>query len=415
MRHMPDGVVAGYMAVYKRGGGVCGFMPNRDILREAVRGYGSDHGGIDVGDVKEENGMLIQISGVVGKGFVDGVVGLLKKGGWKRAVVVGMGDARAGDEARDAAKAIGREASGVQVRSVGMGEDEILYMASVAKHVVVHRGVHSGLVGLVVSGSMYYTKEFEEFMKKNEYKWMIERGIPLYADGRHADRGVLDYMGAVKASCCTFAPFGTGDGEKILCENANGFATERCWVLSVGCAGKWSFESSVIRQTQCHVHTFDCTGDWTVPKELQSRVTLHKICLGEKEERRPEGDFRTWQQIIQMGSGSGSVRMPAVAKMDIEGYEYPVLRSLVDTAVDDILPEQLALEVHVRTGRTIGDPWEPLPGRAQNFVPGVKVREFFGNLSRRGYRLVHRADNPFCKHCSEVTLLRDAGLPPGGV
>ena len=78
---------------------------------------------------------------------------------------------------------------------------------------------------------------------------------------------------------CQMAVFGRGDGEKRVCK---GFipATAACTIISIGCNNEWSYEESAAQQSKCDIHTFDCTGSFTVPTALRSRVTLHKKCVG---------------------------------------------------------------------------------------------------------------------------------------
>ncbi|PSC73335.1 presequence protease chloroplastic mitochondrial-like [Micractinium conductrix] len=79
------------------------------------------------------------------------------------------------------------------------------------------------------------------------------------------------------------------------------------------------FEEAVLQDTQCEVHTFDCTWDGKVIEE--GRHTYHKICVGDKSEQRNEMQFLTLSDIIDMLGG----RPVDLLKMDIEGFEYEVV------------------------------------------------------------------------------------------
>lgn len=72
----------------------------------------------------------------------------------------------------------------------------------------------------------------------------------------------------------------------------------------------------------------------------------------------------------------GVPRYPALAKMDIERSELAIIREMLILGKGEELPEQFAMEVH-----------------------------------SLGYKLVHRADNPYCTYCSEVTLVKNDRLP----
>lgn len=187
------------------------------------------------------------------------------------------------------------------------------------------------------------------------------------------------------STCCKFEPFGYGDGQKIVCANARQFSGPGCWVVSLGCNGHWEFERDIVKRTNCFVHTFDCTGDWDVPKDLKDRVQLHKVCIGTKEDDRKE--YVPWETIVSYEKG-----MPAMLKMDVEGFEFPVMQEMV-LGNAKLFPEQIAVEVHATKAKT-------------EFIASL-----FANLTSKGFHLVHRADNPFCASCSEVTLVRDSGLP----
>lgn len=144
--------------------------------------------------------------------------------------------------------------------------------------------------------------------------------------------------------------------------------------------GRWGFERGIVENTHCSVHTFDCRGSWKVPADLANRVTIHKLCVGIRDDARK--DFVSWEQVVDIGGGS----LPAILKMDIEGYEFPVMKEMI--ADGKLLPEQIAVEVHAN--KAIAD----------------AVDTHFHVVRNAGYRLVHRADNPFCAPCSQITLVR---------
>ena len=53
--------------------------------------------------------------------------------------------------------------------------------------------------------------------------------------------------------------------------------------------GDFQFEKAMLSNTQCQVHTFDCTYDGN---SIDSRHHYHKWCLG-----NGTGDYRTWANI----------------------------------------------------------------------------------------------------------------------
>lgn len=271
------------------------------------------------------------------------------------------------------------------------GEDEDIYLMHIAANLFVHRGAFSALGALVCDGTVFYTSEMEDYMKQNQYKWMLRNGQPAVDIPDTVPLTMWRAMGPVSPTCCRFEGFGHGDGEKILCANSKTFSGNACWILSLGCQGKWSFEKEIVKRTNCKIHTFDCTGTWPIPEELQGRVTLHKTCLGKDDD--PREDYVGWNRIIAMGSTRGAKKMPALVKMDIEGYEFPVLQALLSKGDESMLPEQLAIEMH-----------------AYKATPKF-MGELFTNFTRRGYSMTHRADNPWCAHCTEITVSRKSDLP----
>ena len=134
----------------------------------------------------------------------------------------------------------------------------------------------------------------------------------------------FDLMGPVLGSvlgCDTPIPrFGEGDGAKFACARAPLEAEKGCVVISIGCAGEWSFERGVASGApQCNVHTFDCTGSWEVPPDIASRVTFHQLCVAPRT--NIEKGLVSWVDLLPMtGLGdNGILRPPALLKMDIEG------------------------------------------------------------------------------------------------
>ena len=60
---------------------------------------------------------------------------------------------------------------------------------------------------------------------------------------------------------------------------------------------------------------------------------------------------------------------------------------------------QVLMEVHYQDIKVIHD----YPTHS-----AVDLVRFQGNLLRMGFVVIHRDDNPACKHCTELTLMRVA-------
>lgn len=401
----------------------CAREPYIPFLREAVRKYGNSRGrGLDqVEKMVEQNGtLLIHVSADPGANGTSLSNEFLENAGYRATTfsrVVILATAETGAGAVSAQTLIAPLLKQLQEQKVhvilrySQGQDEDLYLMHISTHLLVHRGSFSAMGALVCEGTVYYTSDLSNYFSRNQFKWIIKNGTPAENTKLRLHQRHLAAMGPVVPSCCLFKTFGFGDGEKVVCANSRAFTRQDCWVLSVGCAGKWSFERSIVANTSCRVHTFDCTGNWKVPGDIATRATLHKICLGQENDSRE--NFIGLNSMIRRGSslsGFGESRMPALAKMDIEGHEFPVLRSLIENGQDHMLPDQIAFEVHTMSRHDVGPPFQRI-GNISRSSPDI-IRQLFQNLSSRGYQLVHRADNPYCSHCSEVTVVQHAALPP---
>eukprot|EP00597_Dinobryon_sp_UTEXLB2267_P000664 CAMPEP_0170070144 /NCGR_PEP_ID=MMETSP0019_2-20121128/8551_1 /TAXON_ID=98059 /ORGANISM="Dinobryon sp., Strain UTEXLB2267" /LENGTH=244 /DNA_ID=CAMNT_0010278359 /DNA_START=244 /DNA_END=978 /DNA_ORIENTATION=+ len=188
--------------------------------------------------------------------------------------------------------------------------------------------------------------------------------------------------------------YGRGDEEKRACglkEIAEG-ADGACIIFSIGSNNQWIFEEDIFDRTQCKVETFDCTvGDHVHPPErIQSRVHLHRICLGENDVVINNRTFMSWQTVNKMiGLKTG----PSFLKMDIEGYEFDVMKSIINSGT--ILPLQIAMEIHF------------ISIDFKKYLSSAELLTFMNFLRTfGGYYLVDRHDNDYCPHCSEILLAK---------
>ena len=87
-----------------------------------------------------------------------------------------------------------------------------------------------------------------------------------------------------------------------------------------------------------------------------------------------------------------------LSKMDIEGYEWPILRSWPTVQEDDskVLPFQILVKIHYILQFLLGGtPFTP--------QEHIKLQE---HLLKMGYATIVRDDNPHCLHCTELTLVQ---------
>ena len=104
-----------------------------------------------------------------------------------------------------------------------------------------------------------------------------------------------------------------------------------CIIVSLGSANRWDFESSVFKDLPtCRIETLDCTisKNTKPPAKIASRTTFHHVCIGSHDNVTSTGQvFMSWPSILRLVKAKEA---PLHLKMDIEGYEYEVLRSIIN-------------------------------------------------------------------------------------
>lgn len=167
-----------------------------------------------------------------------------------------------------------------------------------------------------------------------------------------------------------------------------------CVVFSIGSDNQWEFEEAIYARTPCRIETFDCTvkDNAKVPETIQDRTRLHRVCLGDKEEFINDKQFSTWNSLLQIAEMSSA---PTFLKMDIEGFEYPVMRAIIESGKN--MPLQIAMELHYSTYEHI---FHGCKSSAEIYA-FMNYLQVFG-----GYYLIDRRDNYHCPHCSEIVLAK---------
>lgn len=311
--------------------------------------------------------------------------------------------------------------------------DTQLAVLSRASFLLVGGGPDAALVALAATGKVFVTRSLQAYTDNRHYRWLLRNATLIDNEGettgRLAMRHVLSGMGRVVPSCCTFVPFGAGEGQKQVCVNERGRSIttpsgaapsgrkKNCWVLAIGCGNEWSFEQSVIERTHCSVQLFDCTAPFSLPSELRDRVKLHPFCLSNSNKRSgasgtgdKEAMYIPLGEMLKIGGRAAGLRgtRPTLVKIDAEGYEVGGLAAFVSAASRAKLPAQIVAEFHAAS--RFGDLGGPYVwGRYSNSTAGMlreDVKQWFGTLRRRGYVVVRRADSAECAHCSEITLMQ---------
>eukprot|EP00890_Picochlorum_soloecismus_P003932 jgi/Picsp_1/453/NSC_00451-R1_protein len=195
----------------------------------------------------------------------------------------------------------------------------------------------------------------------------------------------------------------SGDGGKWLCDDL--LQREDCVVFSLGSNGQYDFERSLLTHTPCKIYTFDCTYKG---KSQGSRHTYIEKCIGTREKAGTNNRFTT------LAGAAKRLRVPKITllKIDIEGYEFDEMAAW--RAEDLTLPEQISIEMHhsqvmYAGGSSFNKPMDfsnllwPLHNMSQS-----DLSLFFSHLSRLGYGIASREDNPIGSCCSEFLLLKIA-------
>jgi hypothetical protein len=211
----------------------------------------------------------------------------------------------------------------------------------------------------------------------------------------------FDMLGPVAPYCPQMESYGNGDEEKRACDLKRlSSQVPDCVIISIGSANMWNFEEEIHdKLPHCRIETFDCTisASTLPPEPIRDRTTFHPVCIGAEDATTGDGRiFKSWRSILQ---SINATMAPLYLKMDIEGYEYGVLRNIIDDGT--LLPMQIAFELHYIT--QMGLPWS---GRHKS---SAEIATFMEYLHHKGeYFMIDRHDNVLCPHCSEILISRIA-------
>jgi hypothetical protein len=179
-----------------------------------------------------------------------------------------------------------------------------------------------------------------------------------------------------------------------------------CDIISIGSNDQWGFEQTVASQTNCRTHTFDCTISTPKHKPDLESVHFYSACISDRDQTI---DGRSYVSYNTMWKMTGMKGPPTLLKMDVEGFEYDVLVSLVtemSKAVGaggepvDILPQQIGVEIHYAS-RMFDLPWMLRMRQAG------ELALLFGTMYRKGGYLPVRVNfDPGCASCLEVLFVR---------
>ena len=149
------------------------------------------------------------------------------------------------------------------------------------------------------------------------------------------------------------------DDSKIIC-GIQQLKQNGCVIYSIGGNNEWQFELELLQKTPCDIHTFDCTGPisrFQVPPN--PRLHFHHVCLGTQFQPKKTNCPRINMACGEMWTLHDMQRRLKhdridLLKMDIEGWEWPLIESWPDSysspqeAEQVILPMQILVEASAR-------------------------------------------------------------------
>ena len=238
-------------------------------------------------------------------------------------------------------------------------------------------------------------------------------------NGASAPAGCFfDVLGPIVARCRGgMTSIGNADQEKRFCmggskpsnrsRSGSGGRSRKARVLfSIGSFDSWDFEKgAMLLGAFDRIHVFDCTlpGDGLpklMPPELRPHVRFHPWCLGATT-HIAESTGRRFGSYVDLWRLTGEDAPPELVKMDIEGWEWEILPTLLASGQAHLLPLQIAVEVHAQTYRPALKVGPKSFWRTK--TPG-EVAALMAKVFAMGFVLIDRRDNALCQHCTEIVL-----------
>ena len=270
-------------------------------------------------------------------------------------------------------------------------------------------------------------KEYLESMKNNtkhpiakftgQWKFEIDRvQMPMLPTCRHMtvfgdenknydEAKRFCYLTSANANDSVTTP-ATSKSSSFPSESESSPSPSACVVYSIGSNNKWDFEEHIYRDTPCSIETFDCTIDATIPSSIRNRTRYHKFCLGNSAGNVAKQVFLTLPELnAKVGREAG----PDYFKIDIEGFEWSILKSLVaqvhaNRKLDSHLPMQIYGEFHLDLDKDV-NLMKSRQGGLQGFQAmfsspahqhrspynGARLRNYFDELFLHGgYMIMHK-------------------------
>ncbi|CAJ1969474.1 unnamed protein product [Cylindrotheca closterium] len=198
---------------------------------------------------------------------------------------------------------------------------------------------------------------------------------------------------------CSYTDLNTKDKNKSAMQQQK--PTSECNMISIGSNGQWGFEETVVANTNCITHTFDCTVQ-NPKKPNVDPINFYPYCVANENKEIEGRQFRTYKGLVEAAKLTGP---PDLFKMDVEGYEFDVMTQMLEEAhksgTMDLLPTQISVELHYAT-RMYDIPWK------MRTVTAAEIALFMGMMYHRGgYVPVHYDEiGPGCYSCAELLFVR---------
>jgi len=201
--------------------------------------------------------------------------------------------------------------------------------------------------------------------------------------------------------------------EKIFCVpppvgNGTALLSEECNIFSIGSNDQWGFEEEVVQKLpNCVTHTFDCTLPNNKPKRKPNsdHVQFYPYCIGDAEgdndNKQTDDKTKRFLPYKELWERTNTTRPPKLLKIDVEGFEFGVIPSMLRNSPSEIWPEQIMMEVH--WGTRMVDVPSMLRTRQAS-----EISLMFGQLFNYGGYLPVKVKyfEPGCSTCMEVLLVR---------
>lgn len=229
-----------------------------------------------------------------------------------------------------------------------------------------------------------------------------KRWLDVIEPRKHHDKWDAS-LGPIGPDCKNLVQLGGddgADGNKSICLPETPPAqNDLCQVISIGGNDNWTFEEAIVKQLGCITYTFDCTLPNGKPqhKPDNDNIRFFNLCI----DAHSHDDTGTGKKYVSYKDAlelAGIATAPTYLKIDVEGFEYDVFTSMMQTP--DLLPEQIQVELHWAT-RMTDLSW------MQRTRSAGEIALLSGMMfNTGGYMPVKLDFNPHCHSCMEVLYLR---------